>query len=415
MAMNVELAQDDMHGLRVFLEELVGHLCRCEHVAGDALQPSAVHIRQEVALGPPQSFADLQVSLPGGASYFVEVDLGYSREQLLASLRRKYGTAGTWADASWRLVLLVEPSHYPDWERLQAELLEMLAPQLKLDVWDLECLRELVARHLRVELDVISPPSLQRLRQALEAARGQLAFGDAYANEPLDATLLWQFSHWRLKQMFEQVGRNKRRLLEPGHYSGVVVVFADLCGFSGYVRDSIRHRTIRDCLAAFCSKARYQVVNDGGMLYQYLGDAVIGLFGIPERTLEAPVAALGCARALLDIASSVTFNWQRQIDRIQPVSGAHIGMSLGDLELLPLRPFSRTHMGAVGDSINLAARLCSAAQPGEIVISNMLHQELPHEMRASFRPIPSVEARNVGRIKAWALAPAETVGQAPPS
>ena len=53
-------------------------------------------------------------------------------------------------------------------------------------------------------------------------------------------------------------------------------------------------------------------------------------------------------------------------------------MAVGEVQMLSLRPFSRTHMGAVAQAMNLAARLTSVAGPGEIVVSNMLYQHLPH-------------------------------------
>ena len=93
------------------------------------------------------------------------------------------------------------------------------------------------------------------------------------------------------------------------------------------------------------------------MLYQFLGDAVIGLFGLPDHPAGYVDQAFDCARALLMVGESVSNEWQRQLDRIQPVRGSHIGIALWDLELLSLRPFSRTFMGAVGDAINMAARL----------------------------------------------------------
>jgi adenylate cyclase len=48
------------------------------------------------------------------------------------------------------------------------------------------------------------------------------------------------------------------------------------------VRDTPEERTMQECLTTFCSKARSQILNDGGMLCQFLGDAVIGFFGIPD-------------------------------------------------------------------------------------------------------------------------------------
>ena len=70
---------------------------------------------------------------------------------------------------------------------------------------------------------------------------------------------------------------------------------------------------------------------------------------------------------------------------------------------MSLRPFSRTHIGAIGDCINVAARLMSGADASETVVSNAFYQALPDDVQARFRDTDPVEARNVDRIKAWKL------------
>ncbi len=132
---------------------------------------------------------------------------------------------------------------------------------------------------------------------------------------------------------------------------------------------------------------------------------MIGLFGVPERGPDYLAEAVACARGLVDIGASVANDWQRQIDQIQPAAGVHVSMTLGDLQALSLRPLSRTHMGVIGDSINLAARLNGVAECDEIVVSNTFYQHLPDALRAEFRDMPPVEARNIGRIQAWKLTP----------
>lgn len=110
-----------------------------------------------------------------------------------------------------------------------------------------------------------------------------------------------------------------------------------------------------------------------------------------------------CAKALIDIGNSVSNEWQRQIDHLQSAGGCHIGMALSDLQVVSLRPFSRAHMGAIADSINTAARLSSAAAPDEIVVSNSLFQRFNEESQTEFRTMEPIEARNIGRIRAWKL------------
>jgi class 3 adenylate cyclase len=78
-----------------------------------------------------------------------------------------------------------------------------------------------------------------------------------------------------------------------------------------------------------------------------------------------------------------------------------VGVSSGELQIVSLRPFSRTHMGALGDCINVAARLMSTAGPGEIVATNNFHRQLDDAERAKFTEIEPVELKNVGRLRGW--------------
>jgi hypothetical protein len=54
------------------------------------------------------------------------------------------------------------------------------------------------------------------------------------------------------------------------------------------------------------------------MLYQCVGDSVVGLFGVPEAPPGYVGQAVECARGLVDIGASVSTEWQREIDQIQP-------------------------------------------------------------------------------------------------
>ena len=214
---------------------------------------------------------------------------------------------------------------------------------------------------------------------------------------------MWQFGFWKLRQLRDAQKLGPREILPPGLYRGVVVLLADLCAFSSYVRDTPDDRIVRECLTSFYSKARYQILNNGGMLQQFVGDEVIGLFGIPDHSAGFAEDALETAKALLSIGKSVSHQWQRQIDRVQSSGGVHVGVAVGDMQIISLRPFGRTHVGAIGDCINVAARLMATAGPGEIVVSNSFLQALDEDSRAGFQEIEPVEGRNVGRIMAWKL------------
>jgi class 3 adenylate cyclase len=86
---------------------------------------------------------------------------------------------------------------------------------------------------------------------------------------------------------------------------------------------------------------------------------------------------------------------------VQPSRGVHIGVGMGPLGLLAWRPFSRTHVGFIGEALNLASRLMGEAKADEIITTNTFYSSLESEHRNLFEEVGAIEAKNVGRIQGW--------------
>ena len=395
--------EDASSELRLFLEGVCCDYLLLHHL-DEGVPPEQIRIRQEVALGPG-AFADIEVRAGQAPPYFVEVDTGYSRDRLLESVRRKYAKPGPASDGASRVVVVADADALADRPGVERALRGALRPGLALEVWDARDLLRLLGERFGVALDTLGEDEALALRVAVDSAKGVYAFGDGFRNEPLQAVLLWHLAFWRVRRLREAGRTTPRAILPPGLYHDVVVVMADLCAYSSYVRDTRDDGVSRRALTSFASKTRYRVINDGGMLYQFQGDSVVGLFGVPERFEGYLARAIDCVRGLIDVGDSVAIEWQRQIDQVQPAAGVHVSITMGDLQVLSLRPLSRTHMGVVGDSINLAARLNSVAGCDELVVSNTFYQHLPEPLRAKFEELPPVDVKNLGRVRAWKLGP----------
>ena len=55
-----------------------------------------------------------------------------------------------------------------------------------------------------------------------------------------------------------------------------------------------------------------------GMLYQFVGDEVVGVFGLHRPPVAASVQALTCVRSLFAAGTAVSQAWQRELDRSSP-------------------------------------------------------------------------------------------------
>jgi class 3 adenylate cyclase len=395
---NHEIYQQEV---RLFLEEVCCHLCRYHHMEKDCIKPEEVRIVPEFSLGHPGSFADVRVETPGGEIYFLEVKYGYPADKIVRHLLRKYGPDVVAVKGARRLILVVDTSDYPDWADIRRRIEAGLNPGLVLDVWDMERLLSMIRLRFNCDVRAVSEANIIGLKDVIDDATGRYAFGGEWTGNALQLTLLWHLSHWRIRQLREQYQLTARSILPPGMYDRVVVLMADLCSFSSYIRDTPEHAVAREALTAFYSKSRYAILNAGGLMYQFVGDEVIGMFGLPRKQDDYLQKALDCAHVLVDIGASVSNEWQKQIDRVQKSQGVHIGMALGDIQVVSLRPFGRAHIGAVSDEINMAARFVGQAGPGEIVISNAYHNLLNDNAQACFQEMEPIEAHNVGHIKLW--------------
>jgi class 3 adenylate cyclase len=390
--------------LRLLLEEVCADLCRFEETVARGLRPDAMNVDREASLGRPGVFADIRIQPHGRPARFVEVNFGYTDDALLKSLQRKYHTPSDVTRAADRVVLVVDEIPRANFSALVARAREALHPGLTLEVWNEARLQEMIKRHFGVVVDRIVPERLLDVRAAIEVAMGRYAFRAApdqpYEHDALRAQLLWHLGFWRVRDVYERAG-HPRGVLQPGTYPDVALVIADLCSFSGFVRDTSDAQIVRESLTSFYAKVRSQIIDRGGMLYQFVGDEVVGVFGVPDRREGYLDAAYETARSICSIGKSVASQWQRRIDRLQPAHGVHVGMALGELELLSLRPYSRTHIGFVGDGINVAARLMAQAGCDEIVASNSLHARLSPRWQAEFSETDPIDAKNVGRIAGW--------------
>lgn len=399
--------QGHLAQLRLLLEELCCDLCRLYHRTNNETSPKAIRIDREYYLGKEGAFADIRVAPMNSAPYIIEVKFGYSDDTLLRHLKRKYSEATPYLSGVSKIILVIDSLCRQDWSRIETEAARCLATGIELEIWNESRLIQLLSVHFQVQVPAITPANLIDIRQAIDRAQGYYAFGgesiENYVHEPLNSELLWHLGFWKVRQLRESNQLGPRDILTPGLYKGVAVVVADLCSFSSYVRDTPDERIVRESLTSFYSKSRYQIINNGGMLYQFVGDEVIGLFGVPYRADGFTQAALETAQSLISIGNSVSHHWQCQIDRVQGSGGVHIGLAIGDIQIVSMRPYGRTHVGAVGDCINVAARLTSVTGSGEIAVSNSFLQHLDNGIHSKFQEMEPLEARNVGRIKAWKL------------
>jgi hypothetical protein len=108
------------------------------------------------------------------ACVYVEINYGYSAQENVPSLVRKYGPAVPLGAAS--KLIVADPKLAASWEKLEPQVRAGLAPKLYCEVWDESRLLSMLKDTIGVEVDSICESGINDLRHAIDVAEGQHAF-----------------------------------------------------------------------------------------------------------------------------------------------------------------------------------------------------------------------------------------------
>jgi class 3 adenylate cyclase len=151
----------------------------------------------------------------------------------------------------------------------------------------------------------------------------------------------------------------------------VTVLMSDVRGYSG-----IAERAEPTALAAQLDEHRRvmnaAVLAEGGTLMQYVGDAVMAVFGAPFPQDDHAVRALRAAAGMHRSQDQLNDGWEHR--GLEPF-GLGIGLSTGEVAAALLGGDERLEYTVVGDTVNLAQRLQDLARPaGMTVLSDATFQ-----------------------------------------
>jgi class 3 adenylate cyclase/tetratricopeptide (TPR) repeat protein len=135
------------------------------------------------------------------------------------------------------------------------------------------------------------------------------------------------------------------------------VLFCDVVGFTP-LSEARDPEVIRELLSQYFSVARTVVGRYGGAVEKFIGDAVMAVWGTPVATEGDAERAV---RAALDLVAAVAeLGQEAEI----PGLAARAGVVTGEVAVT----LGAVHEGMVaGDAVNTAARVQSAAEPGQVL------------------------------------------------
>jgi class 3 adenylate cyclase/DNA-binding NarL/FixJ family response regulator len=182
----------------------------------------------------------------------------------------------------------------------------------------------------------------------------------------------------------------------------VTVLMSDVRGYSG-----IAERTPPTALAAQLNQHRAEmnqaILSEHGTVMQYIGDAVMAVFGAPIPIDDHADRAVSAAHSMHDAQAELDRRWADEgLDAFE----LGIGLSTGPVAAALLGSEERLEYTVVGDTVNLSQRLQDLARPGgTTVLSDATVRCLPAvPPRAEAMPDQFVKGRSTP-IAAWRVPP----------
>lgn len=145
----------------------------------------------------------------------------------------------------------------------------------------------------------------------------------------------------------------------------LTVVFCDLVG-STALSEQLDPEDLGELIAAYHGACAKVIERFHGHVAQYQGDGVLAYFGYPHARGDDAVHAV---RAGLDVVRTVQGLSGPRLDGGEVRLAARVGIHTGEVVVSEMGAGERRHSLAVGDTVNVAARLEKLADPGTVVVS----------------------------------------------
>ena len=167
------------------------------------------------------------------------------------------------------------------------------------------------------------------------------------------------------------------------------VLFVDLRGYTT-LAEGLLPDAVAGLLEEFFTTLTPAVERHGGTVFHLAGDSLMAGFGLDEAGVAPVRAAIQASRAMIAAFQPISARWE---DRLGVPTGIGIGVHVGALAFVALGPPALRRATLVGDTVNVASRLCQRARAGEVLFSAGVAHSLDPATSSDVIPLPPLELR----------------------
>lgn len=152
----------------------------------------------------------------------------------------------------------------------------------------------------------------------------------------------------------------------------LTILFSDIRGFTT-LAESMPPDAIAELLSGYFTEMVDVIFEHGGTLDKFIGDAIMAQWGAPIGHPDDAQRALRAAVAMQAAVRRINARWAAQG---RPTISIGIGINYGEVFAGNIGSHRRLEYTVIGDPVNVASRVCSAAAPGEILLTEAFFRQL---------------------------------------
>ena len=172
-----------------------------------------------------------------------------------------------------------------------------------------------------------------------------------------------------------------------GDLREVTIMMSDIRGFTTLSEHLPPQQVVR-LLNRYLGRMTDIIIEHNGTIDEFLGDAVLAVFGAPRKTDDDADRAVRCAIAMQ--AAMTEINIANETDGL-PCLKMALALNTGSVVAGNIGSERRAKYGFVGHAMNVTSRIEDAAGPDEILISDSTLKKLPNTYTVGERRTLSVK------------------------
>jgi adenylate cyclase len=178
------------------------------------------------------------------------------------------------------------------------------------------------------------------------------------------------FGRYLSKKVVDEILESPNGQEIGGQRKTATIMMSDLRGFTSLSETRDPEDMVR-LLNRYLERMSKVIMEYDGMIDEFIGDAILTVFGVPEEHDDDPLRAVACALAMQNALMELNNELMREG---YPALEMGIGINTGSVIVGNIGSEIRAKYGIVGTSVNIASRIESNTIGGQVLIGEATYR-----------------------------------------